>query len=131
MVGVSQQETLLGCSSVPEITMVGNNVLTMDMHINLCSSHQVSYLLSYLHCNHLHSIPTYDTDSLIYAPQGISKHGRTERATLLVYINSCLCNYVEAFIDHWTTSYDHCETTGLFDKMVQLTKCSLKECYKY
>ncbi len=48
-----------------------------------------------------------------------------------MYINSCLCNYVEAFIDHWTTSYDHCEATGLFNKMVGLMKCSLKECYKY
>jgi hypothetical protein len=41
--------------------------------INLCSSHQVSYLLSYLHWNHLHSIPTYDMDSLMH----LSRHLKT------------------------------------------------------
>jgi hypothetical protein len=29
---LSRQETLLGCSSVPVLTMLGNDVPTMDMH---------------------------------------------------------------------------------------------------
>jgi hypothetical protein len=99
--------------------------------INLCSSHQVSYLRSYLHCNHLHSIPTYDMDSLMH-PQGISKHGRTERATLLVYINSCLCNYVEAFIETTLLElYHSIKQTRLPHNDHKRWSNGLKECYKY